>query len=624
MNDNLRVAFGRMRATQAALNDRALTCFDEAVGNVVLRAAGMAMDDVQARRRGIAFRVVSCPTGSGKTMSAVAMIAAGYKADRRFSAAYIVDTVRQAEEVRSDIAKLIGPENVTCWTKEGHDWQADPDTVEEEFGFRPVRQHKVIELATSRVIVCTHAKWKNEIVEGKDMGIRQYARRPRSVIFVDEHPSLINVIERTPADIVKLRDRIFAENATHDWLPALNGSIERMDAAFQSKGATYAGVDVFPTGDQYRWRSATAYDLLPYTNKALSEAARRVESEELSLTTRFLTAAARGCAFLCRMPASFVAYELEFQPGPGHVLLDATADLTGMVSLLKGTEEVEVPSVDYRNLSITHIEQPKEFSYIPAVVEKAKTARPYAEWIKTTVMENTKAGDDVLVVAHKALFDWELLPRVTVDWEGREVDTLHWGQGIGSNRYKNKTHVFLFSEFFIPRRVTVSNVHGWTGSVPTDEALADANTAFPQGDYLTAADGHLLRWTKQLASRGNVRNVSPDGVCGPMKLYTTMSQARLFKYLDRLFPGAPAPVLVRTAKDDGGKAKKGAAALAELLAMTDSSILLSDEVERLTGVPSRNLGKVLKVPAAKNAADLYGWHLEAARGRGNLSRLVRR
>src|SRR5713226_567519 len=116
-----------------------------------------------------------------------------------------------------------------------------------------------------------------------------YMRRARSVIFVDEHPSLINVIERTPADIVKLRDRVFAENVAHDWLPALNGIIERMDGAFQSKGATYAGVDVFPTGDQYRWRSTTAYDLLPYTNKALSEAARRVESDELSLTTRFLS-----------------------------------------------------------------------------------------------------------------------------------------------------------------------------------------------------------------------------------------------------------------------------------------------------------------------------------------------
>ena len=44
-----------------------------------------------------------------------------------------------------------------------------------------------------------------------------YMRRARSVIFVDEHPSLINVIERTPADIVKLRDRVFAENVAHDW-----------------------------------------------------------------------------------------------------------------------------------------------------------------------------------------------------------------------------------------------------------------------------------------------------------------------------------------------------------------------------------------------------------------------
>jgi hypothetical protein len=46
--------------------------------------------------------------------------------------------------------------------------------------------------------------------------------------------------------------------------------------------------------------------------------------------------------------------------------------------------------------------------------------------------------------------------------------------------------------------------------------IADANVPVnPKGIFLTARDGHLLRWNKQLACRGNVRNIDAEGGAAP-------------------------------------------------------------------------------------------------------------
>src|SRR5690606_20347059 len=136
--------------------------------------------------------------------------------------------------------------------------------------------------------------------------------------------------------------------------------------------------------------------------------------------------------------------------------------------------------------------------------------------------------------------------------------------------------------------------------------------------------GHLNRWTKQLACRGNVRNIDAAGRSGAMRLYTSMDLARLFRSLDALFPGCRPPTLIKTESGrDLRERSTGYSALVQLMATTDRTELVSDEVEALTGIRSRNLKTAFGSAKVLHAASLYGWALVVARGRGNKTRLVR-
>ena len=50
---------------------------------------------------------------------------------------------------------------------------------------------------------------------------------------------------------------------------------------------------------------------------------------------------------------------------------------------------------------------------------------------------------------------------------GRKINTLHWGVGIGSNKYKDKGVVFTFSEFHKPRRDAIAHAYAWSGKPST-------------------------------------------------------------------------------------------------------------------------------------------------------------
>jgi hypothetical protein len=83
------------------------------------------------------------------------------------------------------------------------------------------------------------------------------------------------------------------------------------------------------------------------------------------------------------------------------------------------------------------------------------------------------------------------------------VNTQNWGAGIGLNKFKTKTHVFLFSEFFPCRHQTIAAVHGLSGEPLCENHPKNAvgrrrteDDYTPRGIYLDPYEGHLLRWTK--------------------------------------------------------------------------------------------------------------------------------
>jgi hypothetical protein len=185
-------------------------------------------------------------------------------------------------------------------------------------------------------------------------------------------------------------------------------------------------------------------------------------------------------------------------------------DIDGVSLLVNNRKHVRVPRVDFSNLTVTHIEPdiPKGCT-INEIVKQAKRAKPYAEWIMQTINQNSQPGEKVLAVVHKGLLDHEYLPSAhrqfgeAVDLAGRKVCFIHWGSGIGSNRWKDATAVFLFGEFHVPKRAMVGTDLGLRGQRATSAALAPFQSPNPKSKELNGIrEGHLCRWMKQIAMRG--------------------------------------------------------------------------------------------------------------------------
>jgi hypothetical protein len=165
-------------------------------------------------------------------------------------------------------------------------------------------------------------------------------------------------------------------------------------------------------------------------------------------------------------------------------------------------------------------------------------------------------GEKGLVICKKVLFDAERVPnwpegdarfkepegytkRYEWDIEGRKLCATHWGTGIGSNDWKDADVVFLFDEFHIPRRVAAANVQGLRGHRADEGDLASMSTLNSKAHGVDIfAEGHKLRWTKQLALRGNGRSYDQHGMCGKQRLVISSDLKGFMSNASRLFPGA--------------------------------------------------------------------------------------
>lgn len=618
--ERLRTDYERALKAQAGLQKRILSPINRAVSDVVFNTAMRALEDTRGNINTGKFKVVSAPTGSSKTTSAIAFAFAGYSTmPDDFSCAFVVEEIRAAQEIYSQLLELLPPEVVGIWTSQ-HDAKRPP--MDHQAGQPLFTLDQMREIP---IVVFTHSKWIAEMERQADWGIRCHRGHPRDILFIDEQPKVINIYNKTHADVAKAGVDIARMEPDHPWVDVLTEVSARMQSLFRTDGSDLEeaellhcleAADFSEERAEAIWRGHYGY---PATDEYLA-------------TFKFLKACTLGYSFFTRQkPREFVAYLPQFEPAANQVLLDATADVSEL-SLMMGGELAEgLPEIDYSNLTIHHLDHPKEFSKINRVVDNRGRSVEYAEWIHKAVMENTSDGDVILVVMHKAMFERHaLFPHAPAEpnhdvFPNRKAYIIWWGQGIGSNTYKTATKVFMFSEFYMPRRTTVANTLGASGRQAKEGDLRSINRNLT-GDYLTIQEGDLLRWTKQLACRGNVRNVGLDGKCGNMGLYTSMDFNRLIRNLDRLFPGAKAPTKVKPkAKANGearGVANSGRDGLINLLSTTDAIQISSKEVEALTGISSRNLKVELAAPSVAPVAATYGWSIVPSKaigkpGKGN-------
>jgi hypothetical protein len=156
----------------------------------------------------------------------------------------------------------------------------------------------------------------------------------------------------------------------------------------------------------------------------------------------------------------------------------------------------------------------------------------YAERMVDIIKTHMEPGQRGLVVCKKSLIDDQVIPNwpdkderfkdkesytTEYGWEleGRHLSVINWGAGIGSNVWKNADVVFLFDEFYIPKRAVIATAQGLLNLDATQGPLRKMkgyNSRQPEVDQLW--EGHLLRWQRQMCLRGKGRDFDGNGVCG--------------------------------------------------------------------------------------------------------------
>ena len=121
---------------------------------------------------------------------------------------------------------------------------------------------------------------------------------------------------------------------------------------------------------------------------------------------------------------------------------------------------------------------------------------------------------------------------------------------MGSNAWRDADAVFLFDEYFLPRRTIIGSTQGLLMAPTISGPLAKMTALNTGADEITAVnDGHLHRWTKQLAMRGRARCFDEHGVCGHQKLVVTGDFERFLLHKEIMFPGSTLTVIHNKQRD---------------------------------------------------------------------------
>jgi hypothetical protein len=257
------------------------------------------------------------------------------------------------------------------------------------------------------------------------------------------------------------------------------------------------------------------------------------------------------------------------------------------------------------------------------------------DWMEATILAHTEPGQRALVVCKKELFDNRNVPHwpendkrfkrpetyqqeYAWELEGRKLCATHWGGlGIGVNHWRDADVVFLFDEFHQPRRVTIARAQGLMSAKATEGPLAamkTLNCKSPQVDKLR--EGHLLRWTKQLALRGKGRNFDERGVCGHQKVVcagNTEQYERLIANAAHLLPDAKISTDGQASTEDTYAEK-----LVILLTTPDLPDTISTKwIGKQLGAPWWRWGrKALQRPRTQSCLQSLGLRYVAGQGPG--------
>lgn len=591
------------------------------------------------------LKVVTAPTGTGKTTATIAYAVAAAIKSEDFSCSFILNNNSNCREVFDELVKLF----------EATGYNLKPF----DLGFRTMKVNfdavtgKPIgpyDLDKYRIIILTHKKFiDDEDKKSRRAGARYYNDKRRSVCFIDEHIETVKLFTVKPNDIKWARD-LALQFKVNDVADAYDEIGAKMEPVLKSATRDYVSAELVTRQN---------LDIITEPGNCTLQGNMVTEYHERYANIRqFVEAAETDYVFYSRKSQAFVGYSLKFKPTQSFVLLDATADITGMTALIPGMDHVEVPKINYQNLSITQFDIPKAWAYANKALKPASQAREYIKWMKQVIKENTGEGDKILVVTNLILINnHQMLPRAThgiefygdkpipsvkfqaseskraklgyedekgfgpvilQDCNNVEANIIWWGgrDFIGTNKYAACTKVFLFNEHHIGKEAHMAKSWGYQQKPATDGDLSSNHAAGTTDDVRLIQEGHLLRNGKQTVSRGSVRECDDNLVCGRMELFTSMEYTRLLGNLDRLFPGLKPNQIkrlgpVKVGRNKPPEAPKPSRAQRVLEVMAS----LPDDVDRISykqiaenaGLVRSHLTPTLKLPEVDRCLRASGW-----------------
>jgi hypothetical protein len=607
------------------------TGFYADTGNAVFDAGYLALSDYCKGSAGPRrLHVVSAPAGGGKTSYSYAlMLALTRYAEQTTGAPYgcvfVVDQIKKADEAFKDLNALM-PGKVAVWTTEH-----DPGCRNRTKVPHPAAEFLKDELRHYPIIIVTHTFYNGPTGHKAHVVVRdKRVYSGRALTVVDERPEEVVIYELTLKQAQDIREKLEEKR------PDLKHTLDKLMLLMMPHTVNVSGGIVRASDD---FRQDFIADQLDWFITMEAECVLRDHRAEIPGLVQFFgfaRAMTIGCAFAA--PSStvvqFVGWQSKLMVRPGTILLDATADIDGVSHICPWRHHIKIPQAHYGNLEIVHVPQHTR-QRLSEYLKKAPNQRAYVKWMVETIKEHMAPGERGLVVCKKALFDAERVPqwpegdprfkdaesyteRYAWDIEGRKLCASHYGTGIGSNAWKDADVVFLFDEFFIPRRVAAATVQGLRGHKANEGDLATMKTLNSKAQGVDMiGEGHRLRWTKQLALRGRGRSYDQHGLCGKQRLVISSDLKSFMANAARLFPGAN----IRTA---GVYSKSTRVALLiQILSKPDlPTKLTTKDISRLMEIETgkrvswRTISSNVLTADFGRALEAIGWRYVPGKGRG--------
>lgn len=611
----------------ASRGNRLTTDFYAKTGDAVFNAGCAALSDHLTDNR--RMHTVSAPAGGGKTSFSYALIAAVTRfAENRPEAPYgcvfVVNQITKADEVYRDLSALL-PGKVAIWTTD-HDADCKKPTRIEN----PAAQFSRNTLRHYPVAVVTSNFYLDAKGHNARLVVRDGLYSQRALTIIDECPKEVETFDILLSEAQRVREALLeAHPETKEHLDSLFRFMEPY--SYEPANRFFRpGVDLDKdtVGRQLKW----------FTTEAAMRLANSASNNVPGLDRLFAFARAMavGCGYVISSSqlVRFTGYtsKLTVKLSAGTILMDATADIDGVSHIVPWRVATEVPKAHYDNLEIVHVRQ-HTTKRLKEYLKTAVHQRSYVNWMVETIKEHMAPGERGLVICKKLLFDAERVPqwpdsdprfkdaesytkRYEWDVEGRYLCATHWGTGIGSNDWKDADVVFLFDEFFIPRRIAVSTVQGLREHRADEGDLATMKTMNSKVHGVDViALGHRLRWTKQLALRGRARSYDEHGMCGEQRLVVSCDLTSFMANVHKLFPGAK--VLTTGVETEGAKwIEKVITLLNRQRRPGLSPMLTTTELGELLNKRWSKISADVLTPDFLGALEGLGWRYVSRRGRG--------